>query len=439
MRFRDFNLLISDQVTANSQLLMNRDLVDRLPLIAPFLQFDKDPYVVVTDQGHLAYVQDAYTTSSYFPNAQAVDPSTLPAGSGLGGSSFDYVRNSVKIVMDAYDGTTTMYVSDPSDPIIRAWEGVFPGMFKPQSAMPAWLKAHLRYPEDYFDVQSRMYATYHVTDPATFYYQNDLWTVPQQPTSTQQLPLEAYYVEMRMPGASGAEFLLLQPMVPKARPNMSAWIAARMDGSNYGKVDVYAFPKDTSIQGPAQIEGRIDQDPTISSQITLWNQSGSTVVRGNLIVVPVQQSLLYLEPIYLQSTSIQFPEFQRIVVASPTKVAWGATLTEALNALLLSGEPVGPTPTPTPGASGSPAPSATPRPPAAPACRPTSRPSSPTRTSTTTWPRRRSALVTSPPTVPRSPRWRIALDQLATLLGTPVPSIAPSPAASPTPGASPSP
>ena len=247
---------------------MNRDLVDRLPLIAPFLQFDKDPYVVVTDQGHLAYVQDAYTTSSYFPNAQAVDPSTLPAGSGLGGSSFDYVRNSVKIVMDAYDGTTTMYVSDPSDPIIRAWEGVFPGMFKPQSAMPAWLKAHLRYPEDYFDVQSRMYATYHVTDPATFYYQNDLWTVPQQPTSSQQLPLEAYYVEMRMPGAAAAEFLLLQPMVPKARPNMSAWIAARMDGSNYGKVEVYAFPKDTSIQGPAQIEGRIDQDPTISSQIT---------------------------------------------------------------------------------------------------------------------------------------------------------------------------
>jgi uncharacterized membrane protein (UPF0182 family) len=354
MRFRDFNLLISDQVTANSQLLMNRDLVDRLPLIAPFLQFDKDPYVVVTDQGHLAYVQDAYTTSSYFPNAQAVDPSTLPAGSGLSGSSFDYVRNSVKIVMDAYDGTTTMYVSDPSDPIIRAWEGVFPGMFKPQSAMPAWLKAHLRYPEDYFDVQSRMYATYHVTDPATFYYQNDLWTVPQQPTSTQQLPLEAYYVEMRMPGASAAEFLLLQPMVPKARPNMSAWIAARMDGPNYGKVEVYAFPKDTSIQGPAQIEGRIDQDPTISSQITLWNQSGSTVVRGNLIVVPVQQSLLYLEPIYLQSTSIQFPEFQRIVVASPTKVAWGATLSEALNALMA-------TPSTTP-PGGSPQPSTSPSP-----------------------------------------------------------------------------
>ncbi len=341
LRFRDLNLLISDQVTARSQLLFRRALADRLPLIAPFLRFDKDPYLVITDQGRLAYVQDAYTTSADFPNAQAIDPSTLPAGSGLQGDPFDYVRNSVKIVMDAYDGTTTMYVADAADPIIRAWEGVFPGIFRPQGQMPAWLKAHLRYPEDFFDAQARMYATYHVTDPATFYYQNDLWTVPQESTSTQQLPLEAYYVEMRMPGAPAPEFLLLQPMVPTSRPNMSAWIAARMDAPNYGKVVVYAFPKDTSIQGPAQIEGRIDQDPTISSQITLWNQSGSTVVRGNLIVVPIQQSLLYLEPIYLQSTSIQFPEFQRIVVASPTKVAWGATLSDALNALLAASPATG--------------------------------------------------------------------------------------------------
>lgn len=362
LRFRDFNLLISDQVVARSQLLMNRALSDRLPLIAPFLQFDKDPYLVITDKGRLAYVQDAYTTSSEFPNAQPTDPTTLPSGSGLAGAAFDYVRNSVKIVVDAYDGTTTLYVSDPADPIIRAWEGVFPGMFRPQSEMPAWLKAHLRYPEDYFDVQTRAYAVYHVTDPATFYQQTDVWSVPQQPTSSQQLPLEAYYVEMRMPGAPAPEFLLLQPMVPNNRQNMIAWIAARMDGANYGKAVVYAFPKDLTIQGPGQIEARIDQDPTISSQITLWNQSGSTVVRGNLIVVPVQQSLLYLEPIYLQSTSTQFPEFQRIVVASPTKVAWGSTLTEALNALMAApstGAPAG-----TPG--GSPAPGQSPSPGASP-------------------------------------------------------------------------
>ena len=354
LRFHDLNLLISDQVTAKSQLLFNRSLADRLPLMAPFLRFDKDPYLVITDQGRLAYVQDAYTTSASFPNATPIDQSTLPAASGLQGNPFDYVRNSVKIVMDAYTGVTTMYVSDPSDPIIRAWEGVFPGMFKPQAQMPAWLQAHLRYPEDLFDVQTRMYATYHVTDPATFYYRNDLWTVPSEPTSSQQLPLEAYYVEMRMPGAPAPEFLLLQPMVPTSRPNMSAWIAARMDGASYGKVVVYAFPKDTSILGPAQIEGRIDQDPTISSQITLWNQSGSTVVRGNLIVVPIQQSLLYLEPIYLQSTSIQFPEFQRIVVASPTQVAWGATLSDALNALLAAPATAGTGSGTSPGASAAP-------------------------------------------------------------------------------------
>ncbi len=362
LRFRDLNLLISDQVTAKSQLLFNRALADRLPLMAPFLRFDKDPYLVITDQGRLAYVQDAYTTSANFPNATPIDQSTLPAASGLQGAPFDYVRNSVKIVMDAYTGATTMYVSDPSDPIIRAWEGVFPGMFKQLSQAPAWLDAHLRYPEDLFDVQTRMYATYHVTDPATFYYRNDLWTVPSEPTSSQQLALEAYYVEMRMPGAPAPEFLLLQPMVPNNRQNMIAWIAARMDGANYGKAVVYAFPKDLTIQGPGQIEARIDQDPTISSQITLWNQSGSTVVRGNLIVVPVQQSLLYLEPIYLQSTSTQFPEFQRIVVASPTKVAWGSTLTEALNALMAApstGAPAG-----TPG--GSPAPGQSPSPGASP-------------------------------------------------------------------------
>ncbi len=370
LRFRDLNLLISDQVTPHSQLLFNRALADRLPLMAPFLQFDHDPYLVITDQGRLVYVQDAYTTSPYFPNATPIDPTTLPAGSGLAGSSFDYVRNSVKIVMDAYTGQTTMYVADPADPIIRDWEGIFPGMFRPLSQAPSWLAAHLRYPEDLFDVQTRMYATYHVTDPATFYTRNDLWTVPSEPTSSQQLPLESYYVEIRLPGGAAPEFLLLQPMVPTSRPNMSAWVAAQMDGANYGKVVVYAFPKDTSILGPAQIEGRIDQDPTISAQITLWNQSGSTVVRGNLIVVPIQQSLLYLEPIYLQSTSIQFPEFQRIVVASSTAVAWGTTLQSALNALLAAQASAGsgttggstgpPTGSTSPGASSAPSASVAP-------------------------------------------------------------------------------
>ncbi len=361
-RFTDLNLLISDQVTSDSQLLMYRSLGERLNLIAPFLAYDKDPYLVVTSDGHLVYVQDAYTISDRFPNAQPFDDSMLAQGSGLSGQSFDYLRNSVKVVMDAYDGSMTFYVADPTDPIIRAWEGVFPTLFKPLSSMSADLKAHLRVPEDLFNVQTEMYAKYHVTDPASFYQGNDLWTVPQnQATSgTGQLPLEAYYVYMRMPGAPSPEFLLLQPMVPKARPNMIAWVAARNDAPNYGTVEVFKFPPDTSVFGPAQIEARIDQEPAISSQLTLWNQSGSTVVRGNLIVVPVQDSIIYLEPIYLQSTGSAIPEFTKIVVASPTKVVWGDTLTDAVTQLL-AGSGTTPAPSPSPGAP-SPSPGVSPSP-----------------------------------------------------------------------------
>jgi uncharacterized membrane protein (UPF0182 family) len=352
-RFTDLNLLISDQVTSDSQLLMYRSLGERLNLIAPFLAYDKDPYLVVTGAGRLVYIQDAYTISDRFPNAQPFDDSVLSQGSGLTGQSFDYLRNSVKVVMDAYDGSMTFYVADPTDPLIRAWEGVFPTLFKPLSSMPADLQAHLRVPEDLFNVQTEMYAKYHVTDPANFYQGNDLWTVPQnQATSaTGQLPLEAYYVNMRMPGADKTEFLLLQPMVPKSRPNMIAWVAARNDAPNYGAVEVFKFPPDTSVFGPAQIEARIDQEPAISSQLTLWNQSGSTVVRGNLIVVPVQDSIIYLEPIYLQSTGSAIPEFTKIVVASPTRVVWGDTLSEALTALLAGS---GPSPSASPGVSPSP-------------------------------------------------------------------------------------
>lgn len=368
-RFRDLNLLISDQVTADSQLLMNRSLGERLQLIAPFLAYDKDPYLVVTGDGRLVYVQDAYTITDRFPNAQAFDGSTLGQGSGLAGVSFNYLRNSVKVVMDAYDGSMTFYVADPSDPLIRAWEGVFPTLFKPLSSMSPDLKVHLRVPEELFNVQTQTFARYHVTDPASFYQGDDLWTVPQNQASstTGQLPLEAYYVYMRMPGEAKPEFLLLQPMVPKARPNMIAWVAARNDAPNYGAVQVFRFPRDTSIFGPAQIEARIDQEPVISSQLTLWSQAGSTVVRGNLIVVPVQDSIIYLEPIYLQSTGSAIPEFTKIVVASPTKIVWGDTLDQALTELLAGSPSPGASPSPggpspSPGISPSPGASATPGP-----------------------------------------------------------------------------
>ena len=363
LRFRDFNLLISDQVTADSQLLFHRTLSDRIPLIAPFLRYDKDPYLVIDGAGRMKYIQDAFTTSDQFPDSEAFDPTTL-AKTGLGSDPFNYMRNSVKIVTDAYDGTMTFYVADDTDPIIRAWEGVFPTLFHPLSELPADLVPHLRVPEELFDVQTRVYGAYHVTDPGTFYSKNDLWTVPAPASSKQSLPNEAYYVMMRMPGAAKAEFLLLQPMIPKDRPNMIAWVAAQNDPGVRGKTTVFRFPSESSIFGPAQVEAQIDADPIISAQVSLWDQAGSAVIRGNLIVVPVGGSLIYLQPVYLQSASSRFPVFQKIVVASPRNIVWGSTLQDALNLLLAkeAGGGSGPGPSPSPGPTPTPGPSATPGP-----------------------------------------------------------------------------
>ncbi len=363
LRFRDLNLLISDQVTADSQLLFHRSLRDRLPRIAPFLLYDKDPYAVIQANGRLAYIQDAYTASDRFPHAQEFDPDQL-GPTGLGSTPLNYLRNSVKIVMDAYDGTMTFYANDPGEPLLRAWQGVFPTLFRPMTEFPADLRPHLRVPEELFNVQTRMYGRYHVQNALTFYQQDDLWTVPVGQTSEDSLPSEAYYVIMSLPEAVNPEFLLLQPMIPAARPNMIAWVAAQNDGDEYGKTLVYRFPTETSVFGPAQIEAQINADPEISAQFTLWSQAGSNVIRGNLIVVPVGESLVYLQPVYLQATSAKFPGFQKIIVASPTTVVWGDTLREALDQLLQdqSGGP-GPTPTPTPpGPTPTPGPTGTPRP-----------------------------------------------------------------------------
>ena len=363
-RFRDLDLLISNQITSDSQLLFHRTLSERLGLIAPFLAFDKDPYLVVDGSGRLVFVQDAYTVSNRFPGSTPFDTNELGGTSGLAGTDLNYIRNSVKITMDAYDGTMHFYVSDPTDPIIRAWEGIFPALFESMDGLPVGLATHLRVPEELFNVQTRVYGQYHVTQTLTFFNNNDRWTVPADTANEQSLPSEAYYTVMRMPGESAAEFLLLQPMIAASRPNMMAWVAARNDTPNYGTVRVYQFPSDTTVFGPAQIEARIDQNPTISAQITLWNTSGSAVKRGNLIVIPVGNSLLYLQPVYLQSTSAAFPEFQKIVVASPTTVVWGSTLKEALDALLAAsaangGGTVTPTPTPGPGATATPGPGPT--------------------------------------------------------------------------------
>jgi Uncharacterized conserved protein len=313
----------------------------------------------------MVYIQDAFTTSDRFPNAQAFDPGSLTSSGLTDGGAFDYIRNSVKITMDAYDGTMHFYINDPNDPIIRAYAGVFPDLFESMDAMPADLRDHLRVPEDLFNVQTSMFGRYHVTNAQQFFRKDDLWTVPVQ-SSEQTLPSEAYYVEMRLPGASGVEFLLLQPMVPTGRPNMIAWVAARMDAPNYGQTKVFRFPADTTIFGPAQIEARIDQDPVISAQVSLWNQSGSKVIRGSLIVVPLGDSLIYLQPVYLQSTGSAFPEFKRIVVASPRQVVWSDSLGGALQLLLAAEAGASPIPSPNPSPNPSLGPGATPTPTATP-------------------------------------------------------------------------
>ncbi|MFI5260954.1 MAG: UPF0182 family protein [Candidatus Limnocylindrales bacterium] len=355
----DLNLLISDQVTAQTQLLIHRSLADRLGTLAPFLALDGDPYLVIGPDGHLVYVQDAYTTTRAVPDATSTSDTTLK-------TTYDYIRNSVKITIDAYDGTTHFYVADPDDPLIRAWQGVFPTMFEPLSAMPSGLVAHLRTPETMFNAQVQTYATYHVTDVASFYKSDNLWTVPSVTEGSQQVVTpEAYYVEIRLPGQAQAEFVLIQPMVPASRPNMIAWVAARNDGTARGQVTVYELPANTTIQGPTQIEARIDQDSVISAQISLWDQAGSKVIRGNLLVLPVGTSFVYLEPIYLQSTSSAFPELTKVVVATSATVGWGNTLDQALGQVI-SGAGTGggsnangggggsPTPIPTTGATAPP-------------------------------------------------------------------------------------
>jgi uncharacterized membrane protein (UPF0182 family) len=378
-RFGDLNLLISNQVSGNSQLLMRRSIQERVQEIAPYLRYDKDPYLVVTSSGRLVYMLDAYTTTAALPDANNYDPNSDPTGSGVAGDPFNYIRNSVKVVMDAYDGTMSFYVADPTDPIIQAWEGVFPTVYQPLTDMPSDLQAHLRYPEDLFDTQTTQFEKYHVTDPGVFYQGNDVWQVARNSgTSTgngpQQLGLEAYYVEMQAPGqtdVSNSEFLLLQPMVPSGRPNMISWVAAHNDPASYGKVSVYDFPRDSTIYGPAQMSALILQNPVVSQQVTLWSQQGSTVTMGNLLVVPLQDSILYVQPVYMSSNTNPLPVLQKVIVATPAQIVWGDTLQAALTALVSGGGQTSggsPTPgsspgvTPSPGVTATPAGSPTPGP-----------------------------------------------------------------------------
>jgi len=331
IRFGDLNLLISNQLTDTSQILFRRTLEERVQAIAPFLTYDRDPYLVSAD-GRLLWIWDAYTTSDHYPNSQPLDGDLF--------TGMNYVRNSVKVVIDAYDGSVRFYIADPKDPIINAWSRIFPQLFQPLSSMSPDLLAHLRYPEDLFTAENTQYLLYHVPGNAagaeTLYSKQDRWALASQQTdvSGASTVVEPYYVIMKLPGESNAEFVLIQPLVTAGRNNMIAWVVARMDPGHYGERIAFRFPTDTSTFGPAQIQARINQDSTVSAQFTLWSQAGSSVVRGNLLVLPMGDSILYVEPIFLRSTSTSQPEFKRVILASQTGIAFADTTDQALAQIL---------------------------------------------------------------------------------------------------------
>jgi uncharacterized membrane protein (UPF0182 family) len=322
--FDDPNILLSQYITDDSRILFRRNIQDRVRTIAPFLRLDQNPYMVISD-GRLFWMQDAYTTSSWFPYAQAFTD-----------DGSNYIRNSVKVVIDAFNGTVGFYVADPSDPVMATYQRIFPGLFKPFEAMSTDLRKHVRYPEDLFRIQAQVYRAYHMDAPEVFYNREDLWQFPREPVGsdgTKGAEMAPYYVIMRLPGETRAEFFLLLPMVPSQRQNMIAWLAARCDPPDYGKLIVYEFPKDKLVYGPSQIEARINQNTEISQQISLWNQMGSRVIRGNLHVIPIDNSLLYVSPLYLRAETGQLPELKRVIAASGDRVVMEETLAGALAAL----------------------------------------------------------------------------------------------------------
>ena len=335
LRLGDFNLLVSGQVTDKTQMLYRRKITERASEIAPFLTYDRDPYMVVVD-GRIYWILDAYTTASSYPYSRQW-------GDVAGRSNtINYIRNSVKVVVDAYEGTATFYVVDPKDPLIKAYRATFPSMFQPIDAMPAGLKAHLRVPEGLFNVQVDIYATYHITDPKVFFSREDVWDIPtaQSSPGSQALPVQPYYVLFRLPGEQKPEFLLIMPFTPRGKNNMVSWVAARNDGAHYGEYVSYVLPKDKAIDGPQLVANRINQNTVISQDFTLFHGTGSQVIQGNLLVVPIGNSFLYFEPIYLKATQVSgLPELKKVILADQTHLVYANSLAEALQQLVGSAPP----------------------------------------------------------------------------------------------------
>ncbi|MBA7636217.1 hypothetical protein ES703_43832 [subsurface metagenome] len=316
----DLNILISGELTPESRVLYYRNIRQRVNHLAPFLELDGDPYVVVMD-GRLFWIQDAYTTTDRYPYSE-------PIGSGL-----NYIRNSVKAVIDAYHGSVTFYVTDPEDALIRTYQAIFPDLFTPATEMPESLRAHIRYPEDMFNIQSTVYQTYHMRDTRVFYNKEDLWAVPKEVYFGSEQTMEPYYIIMRLPDEEKEEFLLMLPFTPVSKKVTIGWLAARSDGENYGKLLAYLFPKERTVYGPSQIENRIGQDTVITEQLALWGRGGSRVIRGNLLLIPLGKSTLFVEPVFLEAETGGLPELKRVIVVAGDQIAMAPTLAESIAAI----------------------------------------------------------------------------------------------------------
>jgi uncharacterized protein len=323
-RFRDLKLVLSNDLRPESRVLFYRNIKERLEIVAPFLHFDEDPYLVI-NEGRLFWIADAYTRSNRYPYSQSVD-------------GFNYIRNSVKAVVDAYHGDVTLYIADERDPLIRTYAQIYPGILKPLSEMPQALRAHLRYPEEIFKIQTKVYSTYHMEQPQVFYNKEDLWTPALMGGGSRQgneaaagsQEMEPYYTIMRLPGEQTEEFILMLPFTPRNKDNLAAWMVARADGENYGKLMVYRSPKQKLVFGPKQIVALINQEPEISRQLSLWNTGGSTVILGTLMVIPIEESLIYVQPLYLLAQSGRIPELRRVIVSAENRIAMEPTLDQSL-------------------------------------------------------------------------------------------------------------
>lgn len=322
-------ILLSDDIKANARILYRRNVIVRASAALPFLKFDEDPYLIITDAGQLKWILDAYTVSDTYPYSQRMSDGT------------SYMRNSVKVVIDAYDGTVDAYIADPADPVVQTYAKIFDGIFKPLAAMPADVRRHVRYPGDLFSAQTMLQATYHMLEPAAFYHREDQWQIPVGLNAQTNANPYMRHIIMRLPGETTPEFIFMTPFTPRGKDNLAAWMVARMDGENYGKLSVYRFPKQSLVYGPKQIANRINQDTEISRQLTLWDQRGSEVVRGELLVIPIEESLIYVQPIYLRAEGGNIPELKRVVVAHENRVVMAETLDEGLDALFGSGAAAG--------------------------------------------------------------------------------------------------